>query len=429
MASDDAMPKKGSTLYLQVLIGIALGILLGWAKPDWGIALKPLGDGFVRLIKLLISPIIFTTVVAGISGMGNLKKVGRVGAKALLWFEAMTTLALALGFTMVHLVRPGDGIHARVDALDTSTLDKTLAGPHPNGIVDHLLAMIPESFVGAFVSGDVLQVLVLAVLTGIAVAGLGEKAKPITSALDAIGSGLFAIVSVVMRLAPLGAFGAMAYTIGTYGLGTLGHLLGLMLTFYATALIFVLVVLGTVLRIIGLSIFQLLRYLKDELVLVLGTSSSESALPRLMTKLEDLGCGSAVVRLVVPTGYSFNLDGTCIYLTMAAGFVAQALDVPLTLMQELSLLVVLLLTSKGAAGVTGSGFITLAATLRSTGTVPVAGLTLLLGIDRFMSEARALTNLVGNAVATIVVSKWEKELSLDQAKRVLADHRNSNTRV
>ncbi len=423
------MPKKGSTLYLQVLIGIALGILLGWAKPDWGIALKPLGDGFVRLIKLLISPIIFTTVVAGISGMGNLKKVGRVGAKALLWFEAMTTLALALGFTMVHLVRPGDGIHARVDALDTSTLDKTLAGPHPNGIVDHLLAMIPESFVGAFVSGDVLQVLVLAVLTGIAVAGLGEKAKPITSALDAIGSGLFAIVSVVMRLAPLGAFGAMAYTIGTYGLGTLGHLLGLMLTFYATALIFVLVVLGTVLRIIGLSIFQLLRYLKDELVLVLGTSSSESALPRLMTKLEDLGCGSAVVRLVVPTGYSFNLDGTCIYLTMAAGFVAQALDVPLTLMQELSLLVVLLLTSKGAAGVTGSGFITLAATLRSTGTVPVAGLTLLLGIDRFMSEARALTNLVGNAVATIVVSKWEKELSLDQAKRVLADHRNSNTRV
>lgn len=223
MATDDAMPKKGSTLYLQVLIGIALGILLGWAKPDWGIALKPLGDGFVRLIKLLMSPIIFTTVVAGISGMGNLKKVGRVGAKALLWFEAMTTLALALGFTMVHVVRPGDGIHARVDALDTSTLDKTLAGPHPDGIVDHLLAMIPESFVGAFVSGDVLQVLVLAVLTGIAVAGLGEKAKPITSALDAIGSGLFAIVSVVMRLAPLGAFGAMAYTIGTYGLGTLGH--------------------------------------------------------------------------------------------------------------------------------------------------------------------------------------------------------------
>ena len=423
------MPKKGSTLYLQVLTGIALGILLGWAKPDWGIALKPLGDGFVRLIKLLISPIVFTTVVAGISGMGNLKKVGRVGAKALLWFEAMTTLALALGFTIVHLVRPGDGIHARVDALDTSTLDRTLSGPHPNGIVDHLLAMIPESFVGAFVGTDVMQVLVLAVLTGIAVAGLGEKAKPIISALDALGSGLFAIVSVVMRLAPLGAFGAMAYTIGTYGLGTLGHLLGLMLTFYATALIFVLFVLGTVLRIIGLSILQLLRYLKDELVLVLGTSSSESALPRLMTKLENLGCGPTVVRLVVPTGYSFNLDGTCIYLTMAAGFVAQALDVPLTLTQELSLLAVLLLTSKGAAGVTGSGFITLAATLRSTGTVPVAGLTLLLGIDRFMSEARALTNLVGNAVATIVVSKWENELSLEQAKRVLADHRNSNTTV
>jgi aerobic C4-dicarboxylate transport protein len=270
--------------------------------------------------------------------------------------------------------------------------------------------------------------LVLAVLTGIAVAGLGDRAKPLISALDSIAAALFAIVTVVMKLAPIGAFGAMAFTIGTYGLGTLGNLLGLMLTFYATALLFVIVVLGTVLRVLGLSVFQLLRYLQDELVLVLGTSSSESALPRMMTKLEALGCGSTVVRLVVPTGYSFNLDGTCIYLTMAAGFVAQALDVPLSWGQELSLLVVLLLTSKGAAGVTGSGFITLAATLRSTGTVPVAGLTLLLGIDRFMSEARALTNLMGNAVATIVVSKWENEFSLETAKTVLAT-RPTNTSV
>lgn len=420
MVADDAVQKKGSTLYVQVLVAIALGILLGWLKPSWGVALKPLGEGFVRLIKMLISPIIFTTVVAGISGMGNLKKVGRVGAKAVLYFEVMTTIALGLGFGMVHLVRPGDGLHARVESLDTSSLDKTLAGPHPTGIVDHLMAMIPESFVGAFVTGDVLQVLVLAVFTGIALAGLGEKAKPLIIGLDSLAGGLFAIVAVVMRLAPIGAFGAMAFTIGTYGVGTLGNLLGLMLTFYATALIFVIVVLGSVLRFVGLSIFDLLRYLRDELVLVLGTSSSESALPRLMTKLEALGCGSTVVRLVVPTGYSFNLDGTCIYLTMAAGFVAQALDVPLTIGQELSLLFVLLLTSKGAAGVTGSGFITLAATLRSTGTVPVAGLTLLLGIDRFMSEARALTNLVGNAVATIVVSKWEDDFSLDQAKSVLA---------
>ncbi len=415
----EAKKRQSHALYLQVLVAIALGILVGWLKPSWGVALKPLGEGFVKLIKLLIGPIIFTTVVAGIAGMGSLKKVGRVGAKALLWFELMTTVALALGFTMVHVVRPGDGIHARVEALDTSTLDKTLAAPHPSGVVEHLLAAIPDSFVGAFVGNDVLQVLVLAILTGVALAGLGEKAKPLLSALDSLAGALFAIVGVVMKLAPLGAFGAMAFTIGTYGVGTLSNLLGLMLTFYATALLFVFVVLGTVLRLVGVSMFRLLRYLRDELVLVLGTSSSESALPRLMSKLEAMGCGATVVRLVVPTGYSFNLDGTCIYLTLAAGFVAQALDVPLTLGQELSLLLVLLLTSKGAAGVTGSGFITLAATLRSTGTVPVAGLTLLLGIDRFMSEARALTNLVGNAVATIVVSKWEDAFSLDQANAVL----------
>ncbi|MGV3625862.1 MAG: C4-dicarboxylate transporter DctA [Archangium sp.] len=411
--------RKGSTLYIQVLVGVALGILLGVIKPTWGQALEPVGAGFVKLIKMLIAPIVFTTVAVGIAGMGDLKKVGRVGAKALLWFEAMTTVALALGLLVVNVVGPGRGIHARVEALDTTRLDKTLSGPRPHGIVEHLQAIIPDSFVGAFTNADVLQVLLLAVLTGIAVAGLGERGQPIVQGLEKISTMFFALVGVVMRLAPVGAFGAMAFTIGKFGFETLGNLLQLILSFYATALIFVFGVLGLALRVVGLSIFKLVRHMKDELVLVLGTSSSESALPDLMTKLENLGCGGPVVRLVVPTGYSFNLDGTCIYLTMASVFVAQALDQPFTLSEQLALLAVLLLTSKGAASVTGSGFVTLAATLQSVGTVPVAGLSLLIGIDRFMSEARALTNLVGNAVATIVVSKWEGALDLDKARATL----------
>lgn len=415
-----APSRAGSTLYLQVLFGIALGIAVGVLRPEWGVALKPLGDGFVRLIKMLIGPIVFTTVTAGIAGMGDLKKVGRVGAKALLWFEVMTTVALGLGLLIVSLVGPGRGIHAKVDALDVTALDKTLSGPRPHGFVEHLMALIPESFVGAFVAGDALQVLVLAVLTGIALAGLGERGKPLLHGLEQVAGVFFAVIGVVMRLAPLGAFGAMAYTIGKHGVATLGNLALLIGSFYATALLFVFVVLGLALRLVGLSIFRFVRYLKEELVLVLGTSSSESALPALMTKLEALGCAGPVVRLVVPTGYSFNLDGTCIYLTMASVFVAQALDVPLTLGEQLTLLAVLLLTSKGAAGVTGSGFVTLAATLSSVGTVPVAGLSLLLGIDRFMSEARALTNLVGNAVATVVVARWENGLDLERARGVLA---------
>ena len=415
----EAKNKRAPSLYVQVLVAIALGVLVGWVRPEWGGALKPLGDGFVKLIKMLIAPIVFTTVTVGIAGMKDLKKAGRVGGKAVLYFEIMTTVALVIGLAMAHLVHPGSGIHASAANMDTTVLDKTLAVARPHGFVEHLLAIIPQSFVGAFVEGDVLQVLLLGVLMGTALAGLGERGAGVVSLLEQFSAGVFAIVGIVMRLAPLGAFGAMAFTIGKYGVGTLGSLAKLMGAFYATALLFVFVVLGAVMRAMGLSLIQLLKYIREELVIVLGTSSSESALPRLMNKLERLGCSPSVVRLVVPTGYSFNLDGTAIYLTMAALFVAQALDVDLSPGDEARLLLVLLLTSKGAAGVTGSGFVTLAATLSATGSVPVAGLTLLLGIDRFMSEARALTNLVGNAVATIVVARWENELDVEKAKAVL----------
>jgi aerobic C4-dicarboxylate transport protein len=414
-----AKKKRGPSLYVQVLVGIALGVLLGWLRPEWGTALKPLGDGFVKLIKMLIAPIVFTTVTVGIAGMKDLKKVGRVGGKAVLYFEIMTTVALLIGLAVAHLVHPGSGIHASAANMDTTVLDKTLAGARPHGFVEHLLAIIPHSFASAFVEGDVLQVLLLAVLMGTALAGLGERGAGVVKLFEQLSAGIFAIVGIVMRLAPLGAFGAMAFTIGKYGVGTLGSLAKLMGAFYATALIFVFIVLGAVMRAMGLSIVKLIKYIREELVIVLGTSSSESALPRLMDKLERLGCSTSVVRLVVPTGYSFNLDGTAIYLTMAALFVAQALDVELSAGDEARLMLVLLLTSKGAAGVTGSGFVTLAATLSTTGSVPVAGITLLLGIDRFMSEARALTNFVGNAVATIVVAYWEKELDLTKAKAIL----------
>jgi aerobic C4-dicarboxylate transport protein len=415
----DAKKRRLPSLYVQVLVAITLGVLLGWLRPDWGVAMKPLGDGFVKLIKMLIGPIVFSTVVVGIAGMKDLKKVGRVGGKAVLWFEAMTTVALLIGLGMAHLVKPGAGVHASVSSLDASILDKQLAGPRPHGVVEHVLQVIPDTFVGAFVHGDVLQVLLLAVLTGAALAGIGERASGIVTLLEQVAAGVFGVVGIVMRLAPLGAFGAMAHTVGKYGVGTLGSLAELMATFYGTALLFVFVVLGLVLRTQGLSIVKLLVYLREELAIVLGTSSSESALPRLMAKLEGLGCAPAVVRLVVPTGYSFNLDGTSIYLTMASLFVAQALGVNLTFGEEVKLLLVLLITSKGAAGVTGSGFVTLAATLAATGSIPVAGLSLLLGIDRFMSEARALTNLIGNAVATLVVARWEGELDLGRARSVL----------
>ena len=402
-----------------MLIASVLAVVLGFLAPSWGVRMQPLGDGFVKLIKMLIAPVVFTTLVVGIAGMKDLRAVGRTGAKALIWFEFTTTLALAIGIAMAHLVRPGAGLHVVLQKLDHSALDGKLANAGPRTFAEHVLSIIPDTFFGAFAKGDMLQVLLLAILTGVLVSRLGERARPLVQVLESAQAVLFGIVSLLMRLSPLGAFGAMAFTIGKYGLGTLGNLAQLMAVFYGTSLLFVGVVLGLSMRLQGLSLLRLLLHLREELAIVLGTSSSESALPPLMTKLEALGCAPAVVRLVVPAGYSFNLDGTSIYLTLASLFVAQALDVHLSLGQELSLLIVLLLTSKGAAAVTGSGFITLAATLSVTGSIPVAGLTLLLGIDRFMSEVRALTNFVGNAVATIVVSRWENQLDLPRANAIL----------
>jgi len=414
-----ASKRSSGRLYLAVLVAVTLGALLGVVSPARAVAMKPLGDAFVRALKMLIAPIVFATVATGVAGAGDMKKVGRVGAKALLYFEAMTTLALALGLAVVHLVKPGAGIHASAAALDGAAIAAQTKGREAKSFVAHLMDIIPESTVSAFTSGEVLQVLFLAVLTGVALVRLGERGKPATRALEQLAHVSFELVLLLMRVAPLGAFGAMAYTVGHFGLGALGSLGRLMACFYATSLAFVVLVLGAVTALVGLSLRRLLGYLKEELLVVLGTSSSESALPRLMEKLEHLGCEPSVVRLVVPTGYSFNLDGTSIYLTMAAVFVAQALDVPLSLGDELSLLAVLLLTSKGAAAVTGGGFVTLAATLQTTHVIPVAGLSLLLGIDRFMSEARALTNLIGNAVATLVVARWEGRLDLERARAVL----------
>lgn len=408
-------------LYGQVLLAIAAGVLLGHLSPGWGAQMKPLGDGFIKLIKMLIAPLIFSTIVAGMAGMGDLKKVGRVGAKALLYFEVVTTVALLIGLGVVKLVRPGVGLNIDPAQLDGKAVEGYAHAARGQSTVEFLLNIIPSNVVDAFARGEMLQVLLFSVLFGAAASAVGVEARPLVDVIDRVSKVLFRVVMMVMRLAPVGAFGAMAYTVGKHGLMALAGLGKLMGAFYLTSLLFVLGVLGLILRAaLGLSITRLLRYLSDELLIVLGTSSSEAALPRLIEKLERLGCSRAVVGLVVPTGYSFNLDGTSIYLTMAALFVAQATNTPLSLGQELGILFVLLLTSKGAAAVTGGGFITLAATLSSTGTIPVAGLALLLGIDRFMSEARALTNLVGNAVATLVVARWEGELDLDRAREVLA---------
>jgi aerobic C4-dicarboxylate transport protein len=420
MTPDPHATGQRDTLYLQVLVAIAAGVVLGVVAPEFASSLKPLGDTFVRIIKMLIAPIVFLTVGLGIASVGDLRRVGRVGIKALLYFEGMSTLALVIGLVMVHAIQPGAGIHADVSSLDVSELESTTHGRENTTLVEHLTGIVPNGFVSAFTSDEILQVLFVAILFGLALASAGPRAKPVLHGMEALGVVFFRVVALVMRLAPIGAFGAMAYTVGHFGFESLFNLGKLMLGFYATALLFVIVVLGLVLKAIGLSIFQLLRYIRAELLIVLGTSSSESVLPQLMDKLEGLGCSPSVVRLVVPTGYSFNLDGTSIYLTMAAVFVAQATDTELTWTQEAALLGVLLLTSKGAAAVTGGGFVTLAATLQSTRTVPVAGLSLLLGIDRFMSEARALTNLVGNTVATLVVAHWEGELDLVKTKRLLA---------
>jgi aerobic C4-dicarboxylate transport protein len=406
-------------LYVQVLTAIAIGIALGNFYPEAGVAMKPLGDGFIKLIKMIITPVIFCTVVTGIAGMDDMKKVGRVGAKALLYFEIVSTLALGIGLTVVSLVQPGAGFNADVSKIDTKAIAAITSQAKAHSTVDFLMNIIPTSVVDAFAKGDILQVLLFALMFGFALSAMGEKGKPVYHFIDKTAQAFFGVVGIIMKAAPIGAFGAMAFTIGKFGVGSLSKLGLFMGCFYLTCLLFIFVVLGTIAKICGFNIFKFIAYIKEELLIVLGTSSSESALPRLMVKLEKLGCTKSVVGLVIPTGYSFNLDGTSIYLTMAAVFVAQATNTPLTIGQTITILAVLLLTSKGAAGVTGSGFVTLAATFTAIPTIPVAGLALILGIDRFMSEARALTNLVGNGVATVVVSRWENELDMDLMHRVL----------
>lgn len=406
------------SLYVQVLFAVTVGVLLGHFYPQLGTQMKPLGDGFIKLIKMIIAPIIFCTVVVGIAGMEDMKKVGKTGGLALLYFEIMSTLALIIGLVVVNVLQPGSGMHVDPTSLDTKGIAAYTEPGKMEGTVDFLLHVIPTSVVDAFAKGEILQVLLFSVLFGFALHKFGGRGSLVFDFIEKFSHVLFDIVGIIMKVAPIGAFGAMAFTIGKYGLGSLFSLGKLMGSFYLTCLLFVFVVLGIVSRLHGFSIFKFVRYIKEELLIVLGTSSSESVLPRMMEKMENLGARKSVVGLVIPTGYSFNLDGTSIYLTMAAVFIAQATDTPLDLTQQISLLLVLLLTSKGAAGVTGSGFIVLAATLSAVGHVPVAGLALILGIDRFMSEARALTNLVGNGVATLVVAKWTGDLDmarLDQA--------------
>jgi aerobic C4-dicarboxylate transport protein len=407
------------SLYFQVIVGILLGIALGFFNPHLGEKMKPFGDGFIKLIRMMITPIIFCTVVTGIAGMGDMKKLGRVGIKALLYFEVVTTFALLIGLTVVTVVRPGAGMNVDPRTLDAKAVAQyTSSGEHLSA-VDFILNIIPDAAFNAFAKGEILQVLLIAILFGLGLATY-EKGKPVIDAFHHVNRILFKMIGYIMWAAPLGAFGAMAFTIGKYGIKTLVSLATLMACFYLTAGLFVFVVLGMIARLHGFRVWKLLKYLREEFLIVLGTSSSETVLPRLMEKLEKLGCSKSVVGLVVPSGYSFNLDGTSIYLTIAALFVAQATNTHLTFAQEVQLLVVLMLTSKGAAAVTGGGFITLAATLSSLGTVPVAGITLLLGVDRFMSEMRGLTNLAGNAVATVVVSKWEKEF--DHSRAMMVQH-------
>jgi aerobic C4-dicarboxylate transport protein len=406
-------------LYFQVLTAIALGVLLGYFYPETGAEMKPLGDGFIKLIKMIIAPIIFCTVVTGIAGMEDMKKVGRVGVKAVLYFEIVSTLALAIGLVVVSVIRPGVGMNADVSKLDTRVLETFTTKAQTHGALEFLINIIPNTVVDAFAKGDILQVLFFSILFGFALSLLGQRGKVVFNLIDEFAHVLFGVVGLIMKAAPIGAFGAMAFTIGRFGLGSLSKLGMLMGSFYLTCVLFTFIVLGTIARLCGFSIVKFIKYIREELLIVLGTSSSESVLPRMMAKLENLGCSKSVVGLVIPTGYSFNLDGTSIYLTMAALFVAQATNTRLTLIQTLTILGVLLLSSKGAAGVTGSGFITLAATFAAVPTIPVAGLALILGVDRFMSEARALTNLVGNGVATVVVSRWEHELDKARMSRVL----------
>jgi aerobic C4-dicarboxylate transport protein len=407
-------------LYFWVLLAIVAGALLGVVAPGVAVEMKPLADGFVKLIRMLIAPIIFTTIVVGIASLGNLTHAGRLGVKALGYFIVMTLLALAIGLVVINVVNPGGGLNVTPDPADAeATLGEVQQTE--SGVVPFLLHIIPDTFIGAFSEGEIIQVLFIAVLSAIALTAIGEHGRGIVSGIDAIGKMMFRIVHIVLYAAPIGAFGGMAYTVGRFDLGVLGNLATLMLSFYATCLFFILVVLGIVAAAFGFNILKFIRLIKDELLIVLGTSSSESVLPRIMAKLENAGADKSVVGLTIPTGYSFNLDGTCIYLTMGAIFIAQATNTPMSLAQQIGLLLLLLVVSKGAAGVTGAGLVTLAAGLQAFGDIPAVGIALIVGIDRFMSEARALTNLIGNAVATMVIAKWEGERDDDRFREVLDD--------
>ena len=406
-------------LYFQVICAIIFGVLLGYFFPDVGAQIKPFGDGFIRLIKMIIAPVIFCTVVTGIAGMEDMKKVGKTGGLALLYFEVVSTIALIIGLIVVNVCQPGVGMHVDPSTLDSGAVAAYTGPGKMQTTTQFLMNIIPHTVVGAFADGEILQVLFFSLLFGFALHKFGGRGTLIFDVIEKSSHVLFQIVGMIMRVAPVGAFGAMAFTIGKYGIGSLLPLAELMGTFYLTCLLFVLGVLGGICRWHGFSIFRYIGYIKEELLIVLGTSSSESVLPRMMAKMEHAGVSKPVVGLVIPTGYSFNLDGTAIYLTMAAVFIAQACDVQMTIMQQVTLLAVLLLTSKGAAGVTGSGFIVLAATLSAVGHVPVAGLALILGVDRFMSEARALTNMIGNGIACIVVGHWMKDVNEDQLNEVM----------
>jgi aerobic C4-dicarboxylate transport protein len=410
---------SSKSLYIQVVIGVIAGALLGQFWPQFAVQMQPFGEGFIKLVRMIIAPIIFVTVVVGIAKLSDAKEVGRIGLKAIIYFEVMTTLAMIVGLIVGHVVRPGAGLNIAVSSLDKGSVAKYANAPHV-GPVEFIMNIIPDTVVGAFAKGDILPVLLFAVLFGLGLSRMGERGRTVVHVLDEAGGALFGVINIIMRLAPLGAFGAMAFTIGRYGIGTLVQLGMLMLCFYATCVIFVFPVMGIVARAFGFSIFKIVRYVKEEFLIVLGTSSSEAAMPTLMEKLEALGCGKSLVGLTVPLGYAFNLDGSSIYFTMAITFIAQALNIPLSWGDYILILGVLLLTSKGAATVTGGGFITLAATLATMGgKIPVEGMVLILGVDRFMSEARAITNLFGNTVATIVVARWEGTLDVARAHRVL----------
>ena len=407
------------SLYVQVIIAIIIGILIGVFYPSFAVQLKPLGDGFIKLVKMMIAPIIFCTIVNGMAGMENTKKVGRVGVKAIIYFEIVTTFALLIGLVVVNVLKPGVGMNIDPASLDMKSVESYMTNNKSQGMTDFILNIIPDNIINALSAGNILQILFFSILLGFALSKIGHKAKPLLVGIKSIEEALFAIIKIIMKVAPLGALGAMGFTIGKYGLGSLVSLGQLMGAFYLTCILFITFILGGILKYTGFSLFRLLRYIREELLIVIGTSSSEAALPSLMDKLRKMGCSESVVGLVVPTGYSFNLDGTSIYLTMAAVFLAQATNTPLDFSHQLSLLLVLMLASKGAAGVTGSGFITLAAVLPIVGNIPVAAIALILGIDRFMSEARAITNIIGNTIATIVVAKSENEIDMTKIKKAI----------